>query len=96
MIIWLLLKLYNGTLWRHITLSDPNLAYLTTKSIRYLANIVFHSVSLKENIAHVCNCSLAQKDDDSTLNRSLAIYDVREEMYSAASWALLLLLLLPI
>ena len=87
MIIWLLLKLYNGTLWRHITLSDPNLAYLTTKSIRYLANIVFHY--LKENIAHVCNCSLAQKDDDSTLNRSLAIYDVREEMYSAA-WALLL------
>ena len=55
---------------------------------------MYFTVCLKENIAHVCNCSLAQNDDDSTLNRSLAIYDVREEMYSAASWALLLLLLL--
>ena len=36
--------------------------------------------------------ALAQNDArDSTLNRSLAIYDVREEMYSVASWALLCL-----
>ena len=48
MIIWLLLKLYVCTLWRHITLSDPILAYLTTKSTistASLANIVFHWVS---------------------------------------------------
>ena len=43
-----LLKLYICTLWRHITLSDPILAYLTTKSTistASLANIVFHWVS---------------------------------------------------